>query len=64
MGGGWKGLDNYRKYDPVFYQMTPLYPDKDKTKLVFGHYNYQVINRLIGNGINVKKRIDELAKTL
>ena len=58
MGGGWKGIDNYRKYDPIFYQMSLLYPDKDKKKLIFGHFNNKVIRNLIGNGKNVKERID------
>ena len=64
MNGGWKGLDDYRKYDPIFYQMTPLYPDKDRNKLIFGHYNHKVIGSLIGNGKNVKERIDRLGKSL
>jgi len=64
LSGGWKGLENYRKYDPVYYEMTPLYPDKDRNKLIFGHYNHHVIRALIGNSIGVKGRIDILASKI
>lgn len=65
MSGGWKGLDNYRKYDPIYYTMTPeLYADKDRSKLIFGHHNFKVVNTLIGNGLNVKERIDKFAPIL
>jgi hypothetical protein len=64
LDGGWKGIENYRKHDPVFYTMTSLYHDKDRSKLIFGHYNFKMISRLIGNGKNVKERIDSLGKTL
>jgi len=64
LSGGWKGVENYRKHDPIFYQMSVMYPDKDKSKLIFGHYNHHVIRHLTGNGQGVKERIDKLAKTL
>ena len=64
LSGEWKGVDNYRKHDPIFYQMSTIYPDKDKSKLVFGHYNHHVIRQLTGNGKGVKERVDKMAKTL
>ena len=60
--GGWKGIQGYRKHDPIYYTMTPLYPDKDRSKQVFGHYNHNVISRLIGNGTKVQERIDNFRK--
>ena len=64
LNGGWKGIEGYRKYDVPFYQMSALYPDKDKNKLIFGHYNHHVIGGLIGKDTNVKERIDNMAKRL
>ena len=62
--GGWGGVEGYRRHDPIYYTMTPLYPDKDRSKQVFGHYNHNVISRLIGNGTGVKERIDKLCKQI
>jgi hypothetical protein len=64
LSGGWKGVENYRKHDPIFYQMTVIYPDKDRKNLIFGHYNHRVISRLIGDGKNVKERIDKFGANL
>ena len=66
LDGGWKGVEGYRKYDPAYYEMSKqVYNNKkDRSKLIFGHFNHHVIKRLIGNGKDVKVRVDDLAKRM
>ena len=64
--GGWKGLENYRKYDTPFYTMTKLYPN-EKKEVIFGHYSSRVVSSLLGDGKNIngiKDRIDKMAVNL
>jgi len=65
MSGGWKGIENYKKHDVPFYQMTPCY--SDKKDLIFGHYNHRVVSHLLGDGKDVKlikARIDKMGINL
>lgn len=63
LSGGWKGVENYKKHDVPFFQLHCI-PGlvKEKNNLVFGHCNHHVVGGLIGDGKNVKDRIDKMAE--
>jgi hypothetical protein len=65
LNGGWKGIKDYKKYDAPFYQIHFI-PDleKDQSRLIFQHCNHHVVKGLLGNGDNVKLRIDKKAEKL
>lgn len=65
LDGGWKGVEGYKKYDIPYQQMSKVPGlEKNPEQLVFGHFNHHVISTLIGDGNNVKSRIDKLAKEI
>lgn len=63
--GGWQGCKNYAKYDVPYYEMTKI-PDlpKDPNQLIFAHFNHHFVSALLGDGKDVKNRIDAMARRI
>lgn len=63
INGGWKGVEGYKNCDVPFYQMSDIKElPKDKDNICFYHYNARSIKSIIGDGTDIKDRLDMLAK--
>lgn len=64
LDGGWKGIDNYKKYEPLYHILFWHYDKKfySMVKPIFFHYNYVMVRKALGGRTpeGVKKCLDAL----
>ena len=60
INGGWHGIEKYKKYEPKYHNLFWYFdPDFLETKIpLFFHYNKNKVKFILGNGKNVKSRLD------
>jgi hypothetical protein len=61
--GGWKGVENYKKHDIPYYELQKI-PGlvKENKNLVFEHFNFHGVAKLLEDVYGVKDKIDKLEK--
>lgn len=65
LDGGWKGLENYIKFEPPYHGLFWAYENKEwmrNRRPIFYHCNHKVISKLIGekDPIKIKHRLDSM----